>query len=37
MRQHIDLYVNRYSLSLGEDGQKAVETLLQTYSRIHAS
>jgi 1,4-dihydroxy-6-naphthoate synthase len=35
MRQHIDLYVNNYSLTLGEDGQKAVETLLQTYERIH--
>ena len=35
MRQHIDLYVNNYSLSLGEDGKKAVETLLQTYNRIH--
>jgi 1,4-dihydroxy-6-naphthoate synthase len=36
MRQHIDLYVNDYSLTLGEDGEKAVETLLQTYARIHA-
>jgi 1,4-dihydroxy-6-naphthoate synthase len=35
MRQHIDLYVNNYSLTLGEEGQKAVETLLQTYERIH--
>jgi 1,4-dihydroxy-6-naphthoate synthase len=35
MRQHIDLYVNSYSLSLGEEGAKAVETLLQTYKRIH--
>ncbi|HVU93792.1 MAG TPA: 1,4-dihydroxy-6-naphthoate synthase [Puia sp.] len=35
MRQHIDLYVNNYSLSLGEDGAKAVRTLLQTYERIH--
>jgi len=36
MRQHIDLYVNNYSLSLGEDGEKAIQTLLATYSRIHA-
>jgi 1,4-dihydroxy-6-naphthoate synthase len=36
MRQHIDLYVNDYSLSLGEDGAKAIETLLQTYARVHA-
>ncbi|RYY58549.1 MAG: 1,4-dihydroxy-6-naphthoate synthase [Chitinophagaceae bacterium] len=27
MRKHIDLYVNNYSLSLGEDGRKAIETL----------
>ena len=36
MRQHIDLYVNNYSLSLGEDGQKAVRTLLDTFRKIHA-
>ena len=35
MRQHIDLYVNNYSLSLGGDGEKAIETLLQTYKQIH--
>jgi 1,4-dihydroxy-6-naphthoate synthase len=34
MRQHIDLYVNNYSLSLGEEGKKAVQTLLDTYGRI---
>jgi 1,4-dihydroxy-6-naphthoate synthase len=28
MRQHIDLYVNDRSFSLGEEGQKAVQTLL---------
>jgi 1,4-dihydroxy-6-naphthoate synthase len=28
MRQHIDLYVNNYSFSLGQEGQKAVRTLL---------
>jgi 1,4-dihydroxy-6-naphthoate synthase len=27
MRQHIDLYVNNYSLDLGEDGRAAVEKL----------
>ncbi|WP_438944651.1 MqnA/MqnD/SBP family protein, partial [Sediminibacterium sp.] len=27
MRQHIDLYVNNYSLDLGEDGLAAVEVL----------
>ena len=29
MRKHIDLYVNQYSLSLGEEGRKAVDTLLK--------
>jgi 1,4-dihydroxy-6-naphthoate synthase len=37
MRQHIDLYVNNYSLSLGEDGKKAVATLLQVYAGLHAN
>jgi 5,8-dihydroxy-2-naphthoate synthase len=36
MRQHIDLYVNDYSLSLGEDGQKAIKTLLDTYAKMNA-
>jgi len=36
MRQHIDLYVNNYSLALGDEGRKAIQTLLTTYSRIHA-
>jgi 1,4-dihydroxy-6-naphthoate synthase len=36
MRQHIDLYVNNYSLSLGHDGEKAIQNLLQTYARLHA-
>lgn len=37
MRQHIDLYVNNYSLSLGKEGEKAIQTLLTTYSKMHAS
>jgi 1,4-dihydroxy-6-naphthoate synthase len=36
MRQHIDLYVNNYSLSLGSDGEKAIDVLLKTYARLHA-
>jgi 1,4-dihydroxy-6-naphthoate synthase len=36
MRQHIDLYVNDYSLSLGREGEKAVGILLQTYRRMHS-
>ena len=35
MRQHIDLYVNNYSLSLGEEGEKAVRTLLDTFARLN--
>ncbi len=35
MRQHIDLYVNNYSLSLGEDGLKAIGILLEAYGHIH--
>jgi 1,4-dihydroxy-6-naphthoate synthase len=31
MRQHIDLYVNEYSLSLGETGKSAVQTLLSSF------
>jgi 1,4-dihydroxy-6-naphthoate synthase len=31
MRKHIDLYVNNYSLALGEEGKKAVLKLLEVY------
>jgi 1,4-dihydroxy-6-naphthoate synthase len=31
MRQHIDLYVNNYSIDLGEEGKKAVQKLLEVY------
>lgn len=33
MRQHIQLYVNDYSLSLGEAGKKAVSKLEEVYQR----
>jgi 1,4-dihydroxy-6-naphthoate synthase len=36
MRQHIDLYVNNYSLSLGEEGRKAIRILQDTFARLHA-
>jgi 1,4-dihydroxy-6-naphthoate synthase len=36
MRQHIDLYVNNYSLTLGQAGENAVRTLLRTFARLHA-
>jgi 1,4-dihydroxy-6-naphthoate synthase len=32
MRQHIDLYVNNYSLDLGEEGRKAIEVLHGVFS-----
>ncbi|HLX66588.1 MAG TPA: MqnA/MqnD/SBP family protein, partial [Puia sp.] len=35
MRQHIDLYVNNYSLTLGLDGENAIHTLLRTFARLH--
>jgi len=31
MRQHIDLYVNDFSIDLGTGGKKAIETLYDTY------
>ena len=34
MRQHIDLYVNQYSFSLGDEGRKAVNTLLKVYNEM---
>jgi 1,4-dihydroxy-6-naphthoate synthase len=35
MRQHIQLYVNDYSLDIGTAGKKAVEVLYNTYLRLH--
>ena len=35
MRQHIDFYVNNYSISLEKDGKQSVKTLLKTYSAIN--
>lgn len=35
MRQHIDLYVNNYSLQLGDDGKSAVKEFLSIYGRLH--
>jgi len=32
MRQHIDLYVNDFSIDLGNDGKKAIETLYKVAS-----
>jgi len=33
MRSHIELYVNNYSLDLGEDGKKAIEILYGVYKK----
>ncbi len=35
MRQHIDLYVNNYSLDLGEEGRLAVENLHQLFLELN--
>ncbi len=35
MRQHIDLYVNNYSIDLGEDGKAAVKKLLSVYNQVN--
>ena len=34
MRKHIDLYVNKYSLDLGEEGRAAVKKLMDVYKTI---
>ena len=31
MRQHIELYVNNFSLAIGSIGKQAIETLYKTY------
>jgi len=35
MRQHIDLYVNNYSIALDEDGKNAVLQLLEVYNQLN--
>ena len=35
MRKHIDLYVNNYSLGLGEDGKQAVIKLMEVFSKMN--
>lgn len=35
MKQHIDLYVNNYTLNLGNEGKKAIKTLLKIYNELH--
>jgi len=35
MRKHIDLYVNNFSLTLGLEGKRAVDTFLKVYADLH--
>ena len=37
MRQHIELYVNNYSIDLGEDGRKAIDQLSQVFNNLIAN
>ena len=37
MRQHIDLYVNNFSIALGEDGRRAVDKLMQVFMQINSA
>jgi len=37
MRQHIDLYVNNYSVSLGHEGKSAIKTLFDCFKKINGS
>jgi 1,4-dihydroxy-6-naphthoate synthase len=34
MRQHIELYVNNYTISLGDDGRRAIDQLQEVYNGI---
>jgi 1,4-dihydroxy-6-naphthoate synthase len=35
MRQHIDLYVNEFSLTLGKEGRAAVWKMLEIGTALH--
>ena len=37
MQQHIDLYVNNYSINLGEEGKKAVLKLIEIFNQLNKS
>jgi 1,4-dihydroxy-6-naphthoate synthase len=34
MRKHIDLYVNNFSLRLGDEGRDAIRKLLEVYNKL---
>ncbi len=35
MKKHIDLYVNEYSLSLGQAGKAAIKKLVKIFAQMH--
>ena len=35
MRKHIDLYVNQYSITLGNEGKSAINKLLEVYQQTN--
>ena len=35
MRQHIDLYVNDFTIDMGDTGRKAIAQLEKTFSEIN--
>jgi 1,4-dihydroxy-6-naphthoate synthase len=37
MRKHIDLYVNNYSIELGNDGRSAIHKLLEVYKQTRGN
>ena len=37
MRQHIELYVNNYSIDLGSEGKKAITVLHETFRQLNSS
>lgn len=37
MKQHIDLYVNQFSLQLGSEGKQAIRTLHQVFEKVFTS
>ena len=37
MKKHIDLYVNAYSIKLGEDGKNAIQKVLSVYNQSNAT
>lgn len=37
MRKHIELYVNNYSLDLGEEGKRAIDQFKKVYSQLNMS